>query len=110
MTAARTRPDGKAALLPDGGAHYELRLYVAGNLPNSVLAETNLRRLCEERLQGRHALEIVDFLEQPERALGDGVLVTPTLLKLAPAPARTVIGTLSDRAALLRALDMEPDR
>jgi circadian clock protein KaiB len=93
-----------------GAAHYHLRLYVAGTLPNSQQAVSNLRAVCEERLPGRHSIEVIDFLEEPERALEDGVLVTPTLVILAPAPQRTVIGTLSDRAALLRALGLREDR
>jgi circadian clock protein KaiB len=91
---------------PRSAPHYELRLYIAGNLPNSVQAEQNLRALAEEYLAGRHTLEVVDFLEEPQRALADGVLVTPTLLKLAPAPRQMVVGTLADRPMLLRCLGL----
>ena len=85
----------------------ELRLYVAGELPNSVHARENLRRICEEHLHGRCHVEVVDFLESPQRALADGVLVTPTLIKVAPAPQRVIVGTLADRATVLRALDLD---
>ena len=85
----------------------ELRLYVAGELPNSVLARENLRRICEDVLHGRCRVEVVDFLESPQRALADGVLVTPTLIKLAPTPQRIIVGTLADRATVLRALDVD---
>lgn len=87
---------------------YELRLYVAGGLPNSIQARENLQRLCDEHLSGSCRVEIVDFLENPERALQDGVLVTPTLMKLSPAPSATVVGTLSERAAVLHALGITP--
>jgi circadian clock protein KaiB len=111
MTAPAMRPDAApAAPRPSDTAQYALRLYVAGALPNSVQAEHNLRAVCEERLPGRHSIEVVDFLEEPERALEDGVLVTPTLVKLAPEPQRTIIGTLSDRAMLLRALGLREER
>jgi circadian clock protein KaiB len=90
-------------------AQYDLRLYVAGTLPNSLQAVNNLRAVCEERLPGRHSIEVIDFLDEPERALDDGVLVTPTLVKVAPAPQRTIIGTLSDRGALLRALGLREE-
>jgi circadian clock protein KaiB len=105
--AGTDRAASEAAAQPADGGHYLLRLYIAGQMPNSVQAEANLRRVCDGHLAGRHTLEVVDFLEEPERALGDGVLVTPTLLKLAPAPRRTVIGSLADEAALLHALGVE---
>jgi len=79
----------------------QLRLYVAGNAPNSLRAISNLRAMCEEHFARAHALEIVDMLENPMRALEDGVLVTPTLLKLVPGPVRRVIGDLSDSKQLL---------
>jgi circadian clock protein KaiB len=87
-----------------------LRLYVVGGLPNSVQAIENLRHICGRYLEDRHTLEVVDFLEHPDRALRDGVLVTPTLLKLSPGPEATIIGTLSDRAAVLRALGLSEPR
>jgi circadian clock protein KaiB len=94
---------------PDtGGAAgvYQFRLYVAGTLPNSKQAQQNLQALCDEHLPGRHHIEVVDFLTEPARALDDGVIVTPTLVLLAPGPARTVIGTLADSDAVLRALEL----
>lgn len=87
--------------------HYHLRLYVAGGLPNSLLARENLREICRTHLPGRHTLEIVDFLEDPRRALEDGVVATPTLVKVGPPPSSTVVGTLSDRRRVLRALALE---
>jgi circadian clock protein KaiB len=86
--------------------HYDLRLYIAGSLPNSLQAQENLRSLCAAHLEGRFSLEIVDFLAEPRRALEDGVIVTPTLLRISPGPRRMVVGTLADRAAVLHALDL----
>jgi circadian clock protein KaiB len=80
-----------------------LRLYVAGQSPNSMRAIANCRAICDEHFASGHELEIVDLLEHPERALADGVIVTPTLLKLLPPPIR-VIGNLSDREQVLLAL------
>lgn len=82
----------------------KLRLYVAGNAPNSVRAVGNARALCAEHFAGCHELEIVDVLNHPTRALADGVIVTPTLLKLAPPPAQRAIGNLSDLDGLLALL------
>ena len=81
-----------------------LRLYVAGNAPNSVRAVANVRAICDEHFPGGHDLEIVDLVLHPARALADEIIVTPTLLKLAPLPAARVIGNLSDAPQVLVAL------
>jgi len=81
-----------------------LRLYVAGNAPNSVLAIANCRAICNEHFASGHELEIVDLIEHPQRGLADGITVTPTLLKLLPLPVQRVIGTLSDTDHVLMAL------
>jgi circadian clock protein KaiB len=73
-----------------------LRLYIAGNAPNSVRAMSNLKAICDEYFSNGVALEVVDLLLHPARALADGIIVTPTLLKLSPAPVQRVIGTLND--------------
>ncbi|HEX7672358.1 MAG TPA: circadian clock KaiB family protein [Polyangiaceae bacterium] len=73
-----------------------LRLYVAGNAANSLRAIANTKAICEEHFPARHRLEIVDMLEHPGRALADGVIVTPTLVKLSPLPVQRLIGNLSD--------------
>jgi circadian clock protein KaiB len=81
-----------------------LRLYVAGHAPNSVRAVANVRAICDEHFASGHELEIVDLLDHPKRALADGIIVTPTLLKLLPLPVRRVIGSLSDTNQVLMAL------
>ena len=81
-----------------------LRLYVAGNAPNSLSAIANVRAICDAHFGAGHELEIVDLLKQPMRALADGVIVTPTLLKLSPLPAQRAIGNLSDTAKVLQVL------
>lgn len=85
----------------------ELRLYVAGESPNSARAVANLKAICNDCLPGRHHLEVVDVLEQPQRPQEDGILVTPTLLRVAPLPLQRIIGDLHDRDQVLSALEME---
>lgn len=85
-------------------ARLKLCLYVAGAAPNSSRALANLNALCREVLDGGAAVEVVDVLEQPLRALEDGILVTPTLVKLTPKPTATMVGDLSERSAVLFAL------
>ncbi|MEO8620601.1 MAG: circadian clock KaiB family protein [bacterium] len=81
-----------------------LRLYVAGNAPNSVRAIANARAICTEHFPESYDLEIVDLLEQPLRALADGIVVTPTLLKLLPPPTQRLVGDLNDTARVLLTL------
>lgn len=81
-----------------------LRLYVAGNGPNSAQARTNIAALCHEQFFEAFELEIVDLLDFPLRALADGVVVTPTLLRLLPVPMQRIVGNLSDRTQVLLAL------
>ena len=83
------------------------RLYVADETPNSARAVANLQPIGKEYLQDRYTLEVVDILQEPLRALSEGVLVTPTLVRLSPLPVRTIVGDLSDRAAVLQALGLE---
>jgi circadian clock protein KaiB len=84
-----------------------LRLYVAGNAPNSARARANLRRLLTDVDPARYQLEIIDCLDEPLRALGDGVLVTPTLMRVDPPPPQVVVGTLSALDQVADALQIE---
>jgi circadian clock protein KaiB len=77
-----------------------VRLYVAGSSRNSVAARKNLDAIIADVPDGALDLEVVDVFKFPERALSDGVLVTPMLIRLSPGPIQTIIGDLSDRDAL----------
>ena len=87
-------------------ARFTFRLYIAGDGPNSIQAVANLRALCLELLPNRYEIEVVDVIREPQRALDDGVLLTPTLVKLLPAPVRRVVGNLNQREPLLHALGL----
>jgi circadian clock protein KaiB len=84
-----------------------LRLYTAGQLPNSLQAEQHLRELCAAHLPGRHTVEVIDVLASPQRGLDDGIIATPTLVRLEPAPRVVIVGNLRDGGAVLRALGLE---
>jgi circadian clock protein KaiB len=89
-------------------AKYKFRLYVAGDAPNSVQAVANLTALCRAYLANRHDIEVVNVFREPKRALADGILMTPTLVKLAPRPApQRIVGTLSQTAPLMQALGLK---
>jgi len=85
----------------------QVRVYVAGDGPNSEGAIAALRALLAEFSQHAIDLEIVDVIQEPERAMRDGVLVTPMLVKHAPPPERRILGRLSDRRLLLSVLGLE---
>ncbi len=86
---------------------YELRLYVAGNTAKSVLALQNLKRYCEEYLQGKYTIEVIDLLKNPQLAEGDQILAIPTLVRRVPVPIRKIIGDLSNEEKVLIGLDLK---
>lgn len=88
-------------------ALFKFRLYVAGDAQNSAQAVANLTALCREQLPNRHHIEVVDVFREPKRALADGILMTPTLVKLTPSPIRRIVGTLSQTQPLLHALGLK---
>ena len=91
-------------------AQFKFRLYIAGDAQNSSQALSNLTAFCSTYLQGRHSIEVVNVFENPKRALKDGILMTPTLLKLSPPPAsERIIGTLSQSGPVMRALGLQTD-
>ena len=102
---ARKRTKASAATAPVTTV-VVMRLYIAGTAPNSVKAIANLQAICGRYLKDSYKLEIVDVCEYPRRALADGVLVTPSLTKVSPAPASNVIGNLSDTSSVLAALGL----
>lgn len=84
-----------------------LRLYVAGDAPNSVAAVANLRAAVSALAAECVEVEIIDVVSAPERGLKDGVFVTPMLVRIEPTPERRVLGSLRDRQILLAALGLE---
>lgn len=84
----------------------ELRLYVAGQTPKCISALANLKRICEEHLEGRYRLEVIDLLQNPQLAMGDQILAIPTLVRKLPTPIRKIIGDLSNTERVLVGLDI----
>ena len=85
---------------------YILKLYVAGNTPNSMRALKTLRNILETEFKGVYALKVIDVLKNPQLAEEDKILATPTLSKILPPPVRRILGDLSDRARVLIGLDL----
>ena len=88
---------------------FNFRLYVAGDTPNSERARVNLGALCRKYLMGRYKIQIIDVFKDPNRAMIDGIFMTPTLIKLGPSPVRMVVGTLRHTTSLLEALGVSVD-
>ena len=89
--------------------HYVLRLYVAGKSPKSERAIANIKIICEENLQGRYELEVIDLYQQPQLAQGDQIIAVPTLIKKLPLPLRRIIGDMSNTERVLVGLDLRSE-
>ncbi len=87
-------------------ANYLLRLYVAGTTPYSVRAIANIKLICEEYLQDRYELEVVDLYKNPTLAKGEQIIAAPTLIKRLPLPLHRIIGDLSVVDRVLVGLDL----
>jgi circadian clock protein KaiB len=87
---------------------WQLRLYVAGQTPNSIAAFANLKRICEEHLEGKYRIEVIDLLKNPQLAKGDQILALPALVRKLPAPIKKIIGDLSNTERVLVGLDIKP--
>jgi circadian clock protein KaiB len=96
----------KALREAEEGQSYVLRLFVTGMTPNSTRAIENTRALCEEHLQGRYQLEIIDIFQQPIFAREGQIVAAPTLVKELPPPLRKFIGDMSHTERILMGLDL----
>ena len=89
---------------------YILRLYIAGQTPNSVTAIANLKKICEDKLKGKYRIEVIDLLEKPQLAKGDQIIAIPTLVRRLPPPVKKIIGNLSKTDSVIVGLDLQPVR
>jgi circadian clock protein KaiB len=87
---------------------YSLRLFVTGTNPRSTRAIQNIRAICDEQLEGRYELEVIDLYQHPEQAKPEQIVVAPTLLKTLPLPVRRLVGDLSNSQRVLVGLDLVP--
>ena len=85
---------------------YILKLYITGMTPQSVRALANVKKICEEHLQGRYELDVVDLYQQPQLAKGEQIIAAPTLIKKLPLPLRRIIGDMSKTERVLVGLDL----
>ena len=95
-----------AAVAAQDEALYVLRLYITGSSPRAIRAIANIRAICEEHLEGRYDLEIVDIAQNPTLAEGEQIIAAPTLIKKLPLPLRRFIGDMSATDRILIGLDL----
>jgi len=86
---------------------YILRLYITGATSRSVLAITNLKKICDEYLDGRYELEVIDLYQKPQLAKDEQIIAAPTLIKKLPLPFRRIIGDMSNKEKVLLGLDLK---
>jgi circadian clock protein KaiB len=111
MKEKKTKAEGSTkmidlAMSESGKDKYILRLYITGTTSRSVLALTNLKRICEEYLEGRYELEVIDLYRMPSLAKDEQIIAAPTLIKKLPLPFRRIIGDMSDVEKVLMGLDL----
>lgn len=87
---------------------YVLRLYIAGMTPRSTRAVMNIKEICEQSLDNRYDLQVIDLYQQPVLAQGEQIIAAPTLVKKLPLPLRKFIGDMSDTERILVGLDLKP--
>ncbi|MEI7869812.1 MAG: circadian clock KaiB family protein [Candidatus Methylumidiphilus sp.] len=89
-------------------AKWLLRLYVAGQTPRAITAFANLKKICEDYLDGGYQIEVIDLLVNPTLAKDDQILALPTLVRKLPEPVKKIIGDLSNTERVLVGLDIRP--
>jgi circadian clock protein KaiB len=102
----RALPKGASSSGTKKNGSTTLRLYIAGGTAASMRAQANLQAFFEQEAAGRFYVELVDILREPLRALSEGVLLTPTLVRLSPLPIVKIVGDLSDRATVFSVLGL----
>jgi circadian clock protein KaiB len=90
------------------GPRWSLTLYVSGASPRSAEAIATVRKICDEDLEGRADLDVVNAIEHPQRVIGDRIIALPTLVKRAPEPPRQLVGDLTDPDRVRLGLDLGP--
>ena len=86
---------------------WKLQLFVTNWTPRCVVAYRNLKKICEEHIEDKCDIEVVDILEHPEIARQEQIVAIPTLKKLSPYPNRVIYGDFNKAETVLKGLDVE---
>jgi len=98
--------DIESAVATHAPARYVLRLYITGASMRSARALMNIRKICEDHLQGRYELQVIDIIRQPALAKDEQIIATLTLIRRLPLPLRRSIGDMSQTNRILLGLDL----
>lgn len=85
----------------------ELVLYVSSSTGDIDAIVEQVRAFLGGRGVDESALSVVDVTKNPARAEAERILATPTLVKIAPAPVRRIVGSFSDPDAVAAALGLD---
>jgi len=99
---------GKNLETPNEANRVILRLYIAGQTPKSLVAISNLKKICVEHLNGRYKIDVIDLMKNPALARDHQILAIPTLVRQLPPPIRKIIGDLSNTEQVVVGLDIRP--
>ena len=83
---------------------WHLCLFVTRESSASAAAIVQLRRIVAEYLPSNSQVEVIDLMDEPERAEEEQILAIPTLVRKSPQPVRRVIGDLSDISRVLTSI------
>lgn len=75
---------------------YRLKLFVAGNEPNSVHAKGVIEAVCETYIKNNFSLEVIDVYENYQTALDNKIMVVPTLMVHSSQIKTTIVGSLNN--------------
>ena len=89
-----------------GEEKYILRLFITGILPNSARAVKNINSICDQYLNGRYELEIIDIYQHPDLAITEEIVALPLLIKKFPIPKKRIVGDLSNTEEVLKGLGL----
>jgi circadian clock protein KaiB len=71
-----------------------------------LIAFDNLRKICEEHLESKYTIEVIDLLKNPQLAKDHQIIAIPTLIRKLPTPVKKIIGNLSNTEKVLVGLDL----
>jgi circadian clock protein KaiB len=103
---AVSKGKGKKAKIDPTEEIWNLRLYVAGQTQKSITAFANLTKICEEHLEGKYSIEVIDLFKNPQLAKGDQIIAIPTLVRRLPEPLKKIIGDLANTERVMVGLDI----
>jgi circadian clock protein KaiB len=76
------------------GKQIELKLYIIEKSSTYFETVSKLYILLDSQLDNRYKLDIIDILKNPEMTVEDGILASPTLIRVKPHPTKRIVGRI----------------